>query len=167
MATLLDMLDGHPAEPEVKPPVPPGFWKLSRDGNPEAFAIFRRHYSAKHNPNPKQRQFVGPGERMVLLGREPEALFVWRKEKYRRDKQPGVNCAVFRNESRCRSSDMIRDAASLAWNRWPRERLFTFVNPGEVASRNPGYCFLMAGWRRCGVTRGGLIVLEILPDPGS
>lgn len=38
----------------------------------------------------------------------------------------------------------------------------------QVSSSNPGYCFLQAGWRRCGVTRGGhgravQLILEALP----
>ena len=38
---------------------------------------------------------------------------------------------------------------SLAWERWPGERLFTYVDPNKVRSFNPGYCFLRAGWDRC------------------
>ena len=34
------------------------------------------------------------------------------------------------------------------------------VDPKAVRSTNPGYCFMAAGWRRCGVTKGGLIILE-------
>ena len=33
-------------------------------------------------------------------------------------------------------------------------------NPQAVAGRNPGYCFQKAGWRRCGVTKGGLLIFE-------
>jgi hypothetical protein len=29
-----------------------------------------------------------------------------------------------------------------------------------VRSTNPGFCFLVAGWRRCGRTKGGLLILE-------
>lgn len=50
---------------------------------------------------------------------------------------------------------------SLAWQKWPGERLYTYVNGGKVRSSNPGYCFLVAGWRKCGVTKDkGLIILE-------
>lgn len=91
-----------------------------------------------------------------------EAVFAWRK--FIDDSgQRGVNCAVFRNESPHRSSDMIREAMSLAWQRWPGDRLFTMVNSAKIRSTNPGYCFLMAGWRKCGYTKGGLLVLEAHP----
>jgi hypothetical protein len=33
------------------------------------------------------------------------------------------------------------------------------------AKRDPGRCFLKAGWRRVGTTRGGLVVLRLSPCP--
>jgi hypothetical protein len=36
----------------------------------------------------------------------------------------------------------------------------TYVDRKKVRSSNPGFCFLAAGWRRCGTTRSGLEVLE-------
>jgi hypothetical protein len=85
-----------------------------RDGNPTAMSIFLRHYSAKQRR--KLFQFVGPGEKMVLLTPDARALFVWRKEQdqYRLDGQTGVNCAVFRREGGDRASDLIRSAVDLA-----------------------------------------------------
>lgn len=103
---------------------------------------------------------------MVLISTDGRALFVWRREQYRRDAQEGVNCTVFRNEGEQLSSRLIREAMELAWRRWPGERLFTFVNPRKVQSRNPGYCFLCAGWRRVGRTKEKrLLILEALPVP--
>jgi hypothetical protein len=135
------------------------FWVQSKDGDPTAFAIYRRHYSAKKNKRPKIRQFVGPGEKLVLVGWMCAALFVWRK--FIDDSgQKGVNCAVFRNESSQRSSDMIREAMGIAWDRWPGERLYTAVDASAVRSVNPGCCFKKAGWRRCGMTKKGLLILE-------
>jgi len=44
----------------------------------------------------------------------------------------------------------------------PDERLYTFVNPRKIRSSNPGYCFLKAGWRKCGITKWQkLVILEI------
>jgi hypothetical protein len=37
------------------------------------------------------------------------------------------------------------------------------VNPCRIRSTNPGFCFLAAGWSRCGQTNSGLIVLEVRP----
>lgn len=141
------------------------FWVETTSGDQEGFRLFHRHYSSAKNKRPKIRQFVGPGERLVLIGFMCRALFAWRMSRYRKDGQAGVNCAVFRNESPHRSSDMIREAMALAWEKWPGQRLFTMIDPRKVRSTNPGYCFLKAGWRKCGRTKSGQLILECLP-PG-
>lgn len=41
---------------------------------------------------------------------------------------------------------------------------YTYVNPEKVRSSNPGFCFLVAGWQRCGRTRSGLLILERVAD---
>jgi len=124
-------------------------------------SIFLRHYTARKNR--KVYQFVGPGEKMVLLTPDARSLFVWRK--FIDDSgQQGVNCAVFRREGgETKASDLIRSATDFAWARWPGERLYTYVDPHKVKGPHPGYCFVAAGWRACGHTKGGLRVLELLP----
>jgi hypothetical protein len=141
----------------------PRFWVPSHDGDRHAYAMFRRHYSAWKNRRPKIRKFVAPGEQLVLIGFMCPALFAWSKQRFRLDGQFGVNCAVFRNESWHRSSEMILEAMELAWERWPGERLFTMIDPAKIRSTNPGYCFLCAGWRLCGQTARGLLILEVRP----
>ncbi len=143
------------------------FWVHALDGDRQLFALYRRHYSSKKNPHPKVRLFVGPGEKMVLLGMMCHALFAWRK--FIDDSgQIGVNCAVFRNESDHKSSDMILEAMDLAWERWPGERLYTTVDPVATKKRRskkskPGECFRRAGWEECGETKKGLVILEFVP----
>lgn len=140
-----------------------GIWVEVNDGHEEARAIFHRHYSYKpYGDGRKPLLFVGPGQKMVLLTRNLKALFVWRKFICG-DGNEGVNCSVFRNEGAGLSSELIRSAELLAWERWPGERLFTYVNPRKITSSNPGYCFLAAGWRKCGVTKWNkLLILEKL-----
>lgn len=89
------------------------------------------------------------------------ALFVW-KRFIDDSGQQGVYCAVFRNESPHRSSELIRQADAIADYCWPGMRHYTYVNAEKIRSVNPGYCFVCAGWQRCGYTKGGLIVLERL-----
>lgn len=147
-------------------------WIEVRDGHPEAAAIFRRHYtynvrraqmSMVWQRNRNYNLFVGPGQKLVLLTADRLALFVWRKF-ISGDAQEGVNCAVFRNEGPARASDLIGDAMDLAWKRWPGARLYTYVNPRRVRSANPGYCFLKAGWGKCGLTkRNRLLIMEASP----
>ena len=143
-------------------------WLALKDGNATARSIFNRHYS-KHlyKDGRKPKLFVGPGEKMVLITPECDALFVWRKFKSD-DEQVGVNCSVFRNESSQLSSDLILEAEILAWDKWPGERFYTYVAPKKIRSTNPGYCFIKAGWRKCGITKvNKLIILEKLSIPST
>ena len=136
------------------------YWRLSKDGDATLRALYERHYSARRYKDRRERKlFVGPGEKLVLRTRTGDAGFVWRKF-IAASGETGINCAFFRNESETRASDLIREADAIADTAWPGQRHYTYVDPSAVRSRNPGYCFKRAGWRRCGVTRGGLIIME-------
>jgi hypothetical protein len=151
-----------------------GHWYGVRDGDDRARALYERHYSVaawrvrRNHNKPGHPRFTGP-DGIALLTADCSALLVWRRERYRRDGQVGVNCAVFRREEGCPvlASELVGQACGLAWQRWPGERLFTFVDPSKVRSTNPGYCFLRAGFRRCGVSSKGLVILERLPEKGE
>lgn len=138
-----------------------GPWIPIRDGNPTGMSIFLRHYTARERR--KVFQFVGPGEKEVLITVDAMALFVWRK--FISDAgEAGVNCAVFRNEGPVRSSELILAADTVAWSRWPGERLYTYVDPLKVRhKRDPGRCFVRAGYSKCGMTKSGKIILHKLP----
>ena len=134
-------------------------WYGTKDGDAACYELYERHYSSSKNKNRKQRQFVGPGESIVLRTFDGDAFFVWRR--FIDDSgQSGINCAAFRNESEYRSSELIRQADAIADFCWPGERHYTFVDAAKIRSSNPGFCFLAAGWRRCGRTKKGLIILE-------
>ena len=150
-----------PAQPQLA--LARQHWIPTRDGNDTARGIFDRHYSRICYADGRFRRiFVGPGEKMVLITAQADALFVWRKF-ISMDRQQGVNCAVFRNESDHQSSALIGEAMRLAWERWPGERLYTYVNATRIRSTNPGYCFQMAGWGKAGRSGGGLHILSIGP----
>jgi hypothetical protein len=102
---------------------------------------------------------------MVLLWPDARAVFVWRKF-ISADHQQGVNCAVFRNDGAGLSSDLIRQACASAWERWPGERLYTYVNPRKIRrKRDPGRCFRKAGWQPCGVTqKRHYLIFECYPE---
>lgn len=87
-------------------------------------------------------------------------LFVWLQQKYRWDRQEGFNCQIFRNESARRSSDIILEAEAIVLDAWGPNRLWTYIDPACVQSVNPGYCFKCAGWRKCGQTQSGKVILE-------
>lgn len=143
-------------------------WYLTKDGDLSCLALYERHYSCYHYADGRKRtQCVGPGEVIMLRTGDADAMFVWRK--YIDDTEPkqyGVECSVFRNEAPRRyvSSSLVRQADAVADHVWPGERHYTKVNPKAVRSTNPGFCFVAAGWRRCGVTKGGLLIFE---RPGS
>lgn len=147
-------------------------WRESRDGDPIGFELYQRHYSAhRYAGPPRQALFVGPGEKLVLISHDDQALFVWRRF-IDRSGQSGVNCAVFRNEGKTLSSVLVLAAEQFAWARWPGQRLYTYVNAGRIRSSNPGCCFKKAGWKVCGTTKGGhgrspLVILEHLPPGGA
>jgi hypothetical protein len=142
-------------------------WIEVRDGNKDALALYERHYSCYHYADGRPRnRFVGPGERIVLLTPEKDALFIWRKF---RDKsgQQGVNCACFRNESRHLSSVLILEAEEWARRKWPGHRFYTYVNRRKIRSVNPGCCFKKAGWRWAGRSkRRKFDIFEKLPGEG-
>lgn len=143
-----------------------GNWFAISDGAPQAAAMYHRHYSFKNYRHKRPRLFVGPGRKMILMTPESGALFVWRKF-IDKSGQVGVNCAIFRNErpDLYLSSELIFEAMDLAWTRWPRERLYTYVNSNKVRSSRPGLCFVMAGWSECGETKWNkLKIFEILPE---
>jgi len=138
-------------------------WIPVKDGNLTAFSLFLRHYTARQKR--KLRQMIGPGEKMLLLTPDARAVFAWRKFKSDNG-QTGVNCAVFRNEgsSAGRASELIEAAKACAYERWPGERLYTYVDPAKVRhKRDPGRCFRRAGFKPCGVTKSGKLILECLP----
>ena len=141
------------------------FWYSTTDRDLDAIRLYCRHYSRRHyrdgRHNLRQKGFAGVGEQMVLITARADALFVWQYSKLgHANGQKGVCCSIFRNEGAYKSSELIQEATILAKQRWPGKRLFTYVNPQKIQSTNPGYCFLRAGWRRCGKTKGDLIILE-------
>lgn len=142
-------------------------WLQRKDGDDQCREIFDRHYSRYiYKDGRKPKLFVGPGEKMVLLHVTEAALCVWRKF-ISADGQQGVNCAIFRNETDARASELLIEAMHLAWQRWPGERFYTYVNPRAVRPTMErgrpvwGWCFYKAGWKFCGVTaKRGYHILE-------
>lgn len=155
------------AAPEpVQPclPLVDAVWIPVLAADDSARAMFHRHYSyIPRSDGYRPLKFVGPGEALVLVTPDARAVFVWRKFRSAAN-QEGVNCSLFRNEGAGLSSDLIRAADELAWAKWPGERHYTYVNPRKIRSTNPGWCFINAGWRRCGLSKKRkYVILERLP----
>ena len=142
---------------------PRAVWKVSRDGDPRVLRLYERHYSCRRYRDGRiRRLFVGPGEKLILITPQADALCAYRS-LHSRDRQSGVNLAVFRNEGPVLSSVLIRASVRSARQHWPGERLYTYVDSRRVRSTNPGFSFIKADWERSGITQRGLLVLEARP----
>lgn len=106
---------------------------------------------------------------MVLMAGD-NAVWVtsWPFAEYVKHAWPGAwVCSIFRNEGAGLSSDLIRDAVAATrafYGEPPALGMITFVNADKVRpKRDPGRCFVKAGFRRVGFTKGGLVALQLLP----
>jgi hypothetical protein len=148
-------------------------WHLSYRAEAAARALADRHYNRQSVGAP---QFVPPGSCIVL--RTLDRLAVWvtlaqRPEYVDHDWPNAWNNSLFRNEGAGLSSELIREAiaATLAiWPHPPESGMVTFIDPDKVRrKRDPGRCYLRAGFHREGYTKGGLLVLRIsrfnMPEP--
>jgi hypothetical protein len=143
------------------------FWTVSHRFDPKSVAIADRHYNRQKVGSP---QFVPPG-RCLVLRHDTSALWVtsWPFAEYTRHAWAGawVN-SLFRNETEHQSSALIRLAVAHTIHRWPdipTLGMVTFVDAGKVRhKRDPGRCYLRAGFRNVGHTKGGLVALQLLPD---
>lgn len=143
-------------------------WELSHSCDDRARPLADRHYSRQKPGTPR---FVPPGRCLTLLGRERRALWVtsWPYAEYVKHEWAGAwICSLFRNEGEALASDLIREA--VAATRWrygapPDLGLVTFVDPAQVRhKRDPGRCFLRAGFEPCGMTKGGLLAFRMRPE---
>ena len=131
--------------------------------DPEMARLADRHYSRR---TIGAKQFLYSGRKIVIRNAEGTILFGWvfPDPAMRMDGQTGYNCAIFRNESDRLSSEIILECEAIAIGRWGPGRMYTYVNPGQIKSVNPGYCFKMAGWKMTGTSKSGQHLLEKLPS---
>lgn len=142
-------------------------WRLSHRADPAAVAIADRHYNRQKPGTP---QFVPPGRCLVLLILGA-AVWVtsWPFAEYVKHAWPGawVN-SCFRRESGPLASDLIREAVAVTQHQWgsaPDLGIVSFVDAGKVRhKRDPGRCYVRAGFRHVGATKGGLLAFQVLPD---
>jgi hypothetical protein len=147
-------------------------WRLSDRFDWRALPLADRHYNRRKVGSP---QFVPPGRCLVLLTEGADALWVtsWPYAEHVRHAWAGawVN-SLFRNEAQPRllSSDLIREAVGVTRWRfgdppdvpWP---FVTFIDRDKTRrKRDPGRCYLRAGWQVIGETKGGLLALGLAPE---
>lgn len=140
-------------------------WHLRHRADRECMEIADRHYNRQKPGTP---QFVPPGRCLVFWA--PGALWTtsWPYAQYVKHAWPGawVN-SLFRRESGPVASELIREAVAATRHEWgdpPPLGMVTFVDASKVRpKRDPGRCYIKAGFRVVGKTRGGLIALQLLP----
>lgn len=148
--------------------MPAIYWQVAHRATKAACLIADRHYNRQKIGSP---QFVPPGRCLVLMTPEADALWVtsWPFAEYVKHAWAGawVN-STFRNESPHLSSLMIREAVGIT--RWyfgdPPEPhgMISFIDSSKVRrKRDPGRCYLRAGWKRVEDSKGGLITMQLLP----
>lgn len=140
-------------------------WRVSHRAEPRAVAIADRHYNRQKVGSP---QFVPPGACLVLWAPGCAWTTSWPKAEYVRHRWAGawVN-SLFRKEVEGRASEYIRAAVAATLAEWPDPPalgMITFVDAEKVRhKRDPGRCYLRAGFKRVGYTEGGLHALQLLP----
>ena len=142
-------------------------WWISYRFDPEVVPLADRHYNRRAIDSP---QFVPPGRCLVFKTHPVDAFWVtsWPFAQFVRHAWAGAwVCSAFRNEGALLSSDLIVQAIAATSSFWepPPLGMITFVDAGKVRhKRDPGRCYLRAGFRNVGFTKGGLVALQMLPD---
>jgi len=75
-------------------------------------------------------------------------------------------CSLFRNEGAGLASDLIRSAVAVTAWKWPGGAptlgMITFVDASKIKrKRDPGRCFIRAGFEKIGETKGGKLVFQL------
>ena len=133
----------------------PGFeagpWLVTTRLDVLANALADRHYSRRR---PKSGQIGAPGRKLVLVTPCGRAVWLthWPYPELAMDGLDAWRCSIFHNEGAGLSSELIRSAMSLTAERWgeqPKDGWVTWVDTRKVRrKRDPGRCFLKAGWWR-------------------
>ena len=141
-------------------------WQLSFRADQTARQIADRHYNRQKIGS---MQFVPPGS-CIVLSIPGQAVWVTSVPIARYVKHQWAGAwmnSLFRRESGPLASQLIREA--IACTRWkygepPELGMVTFIDTRRVLrKRDPGRCYLRAGFRKVGHTKGGLLALQMLP----
>lgn len=141
---------------------------MSFRADPVARAVADRHYNRQ---SVGAANFTPPGRCVVFRTLCDRAVWAtsWPFAEYVMHEWPGawIN-SLFRNEGAGLSSELIREAVASTLMEWPEPPalgMVTFVDASKVRhKRDPGRCYIKAGFKRVGFTKGGLVALQMLPS---
>ena len=142
-------------------------WQLSNRADKVAVALADKHYNRQKPGTP---QFVPPGRCWVFTSICGRAVWTtsWPFAEFTKHAWAGawVN-SIFRNEGAGLSSALILEAIAATrylWPEVPELGMITFVDAGKVRKkRDPGRCYIRAGFKHVGETKGGLLTFQMLP----
>lgn len=142
-------------------------WEISHRADRRALPIADRHYNRQKPGTP---QFVPPGRCLVLLTDQAVWVTSWPYGQYVKHRWPGawINSLFRREGGPTQASEMIRQAVAATrwyWPEVPELGIVTFVDAAKVKhKRDPGRCYLRAGFERDGQTKGGLFAFRMRPE---
>ena len=149
-------------------------WTKTKRTDDRARLLADRHYSRQTIGSP---HFTPPGRALVLYAKTDtgEAYWVtsWPYAQYvKRDYPDAWLCSAFRNEGAGVASGLIYAAMSATrayWPETPDSGMITLVDKKRVkptirrGKETWGYCYIQAGFKEVGMTKGGLLIFQILP----
>ena len=152
-----------------------GAWHVVTRCDVRARVLADRHYSRQ---TPGARDFLNNGQTLCMV--TDDALAVWGVLLNRAPNSPEWRwrVAIFRNEPPpgearpvIQSSELVREGTDRTYTYWrhhygglPEPPLRTEVDRDKTRrKRDPGRCFIKAGWRVVGETTRGLVLLEAPP----
>ena len=153
--------------------LPSGLWYGSHRSDDRARPLADRHYNRQ---KVGAKGFAPPGRCIVFLADvpgtdTPGALWItsWPFAEYVKHAWAGSwICSCFRNEGVALSSELIEEAVfltSLIYGDPPPQGMVTFVDRAKTRrKRDPGRCYLKAGFVNVGETQAGLVALQLPPE---
>ncbi|MCU1495586.1 MAG: hypothetical protein JWO62_3350 [Acidimicrobiaceae bacterium] len=142
-------------------------WRRSDKFDPASRVIADRHYNRQKVGSP---QFVRPARSLVLRSSDGGALWVSIAPKFQAHAWAGAwENETFRREfGGLLASDMIRLAVAhtlAEFGEPPELGMITMVDPKAVRhKRDPGRCYLKAGFRKVGMTKvRKRLVFQLVP----
>lgn len=141
-------------------------WRVSDRYDPVLVGLADRHYNRQKPGTP---QCIPPGTYVALIAADKRAGWITTWPRYRLDEWRGawINTLFRREGGDVLASEMIRAAVAHTRHRWPAVPalgMITFIDPPQVRrKRDPGRCYLRAGFTQVGVTAKGLLVFQLAP----
>ena len=130
------------------------YWREVSKCDKRAIAFVQPHYSIA---TPNAAELGPPGQKIVLMGEDGKAVWgshrpaPWAKRTHNVKRMDGFNghsCFIFRNDGGPQSSGIIRQAVAITAMEWNLAPFITYVAINKVRCKEPGKCFVKAGFKR-------------------